>query len=78
MLEKIPPDMSCEYWITITNDGLWKSMKVNNISEECSGARGSCVWVSKRDEMSKLRESVHHCQNDAFAVDLWKAFNEVD
>ena len=69
--------MASENGVTITDNGLWKTMKANNIVEECSCDRCSSVRVSKGNEMGKLRESVYHCENDTFAIDFQKAFDEV-
>jgi hypothetical protein len=69
--------MDREHWIAITHNRSWKSMKTNNSFEESFRNRCSRVWMTERDEMSVLGETVHNRQNNALAMHTGKTFDEI-
>ena len=77
MLEKVTPNMSCEYRVAVTDDGLWEPMQTNNVVEESSCHRRCCVWVTKCDDMGKFREPIHHCQDHTFTMYTRESLDEV-
>jgi hypothetical protein len=76
--EEVAPHMTCEYRITVADDGLWEAVEPNNVLEEGAGHRRGCVRVAEWNKMSVLREPVHHCEQHAFAMDLGQGFDEVE
>ena len=53
-------------------------METNNGINERFGDRGGGVGVAQCDEVSVLGEAVHHGEDDPFAVNSGKAFDEVE
>lgn len=77
-LEQVEPDVPSEYGITIGDNGRRKSMEVEDFVEECSSDACCGVWVTQWNEVSILGQAVNHGEDDAFAVNLGKAFHEIE
>jgi hypothetical protein len=75
--KEIPPDVTREHRITVTDDGRRKPVEADDAVEEGLGHRHGCIGVTEGDKVRLLGEAVNHCEDDGLAAHLGKALDEV-
>jgi len=76
--EKAPPERTYKHRIAITDYGRGDPLQSNNLCKERTSHRRRYIRMVQQNEMSRLREPIHHCQDHRLAVHLGKSLNEVN
>jgi hypothetical protein len=77
LTKEIPPHMTGEHRISITDYGIGKPMETNDVMEESMSDGRRRIRVTQRNEMSILGESVDHSKDDALAMNFGKHLDEI-
>ena len=76
-LEEVTPDMTGEHGVAIADDRRRKPVKPDNTIEEGASDGGGRVGMAEGDEVCILGELVDDGEDDGFAANLQKPFDEV-
>jgi hypothetical protein len=76
-VEQLRPQVAGEDRIPITDNGARKTVKAHNVVKECLCHSESGIWVTQWYEMSHLRETIHHSEDDTLPAHPGKSFDKI-
>lgn len=71
------PKVTSENRAAIVDDALRDTMEANDVIQEDTSHQSCTLRVRQWNEVGVLGRPVNHQKNVQFAVDVWKAFNEI-
>jgi hypothetical protein len=75
--EELALEVSRERRVPVSDNGVRDVVQLDDSVEEGVSHGHSCVRVAEGNEVRHLRESIDHCEDDRFAMDLGQILDEV-
>jgi len=76
-LEEFLPKGTNKYCVSIRDNGVWETIKLDNVIHEKLSYGRCCVWMFNCLKMSKFGKSIHYYHDHTVAIGFRQAFYEI-